>query len=167
MSLAGRVAALSQFTSRATDCCTPLFDVLKGSKRFKWIDKCEQTFQTLKEHLGLPSLLSKPIEGKEPCLYLVVSKEAFSTALVKEEEKIQWPIYYVSKRLLDAETSYPKLEELALALVVVSKKLRPYFHAHLIKVLTNYPLCQVLQKQASGGDRVGAIRRELLPPNGN
>ena len=30
--------------------------------------------------------------------------------------------------------------------MVTSRKLRPYFHAHSIKVLTNYLLCQVLQK---------------------
>ena len=52
----------------------------------------------------------------------------------------------MSKRLLDAETKYPKLEKLALALMVASRKLRPYFHAHPIEVLTNYPLRQVLQK---------------------
>ena len=50
------------------------------------------------------------------------------------------------KRLLDAETRYPELEKLALALVVMSRKVRSYFYAHSIKVLTNYPLRQVLQK---------------------
>ena len=64
--------------------------------------------------------------------------------MVREERKVQWPIYYVSKRLLDAETRYPELEKLALALVVVFRKLRSYFRAHLIEVLTNYPLLQVL-----------------------
>ena len=48
------------------------------------------------------------------------------------------------KRLLDAKTRYPELEKLALALIVASRKLRPYFHAHIIEVLTNYPLRQVL-----------------------
>ena len=38
------------------------------------------------------------------------------------------------------------MEKLALALMVASKKLRPYFHAYSIEVLTNYPLRQVLQK---------------------
>ena len=52
----------------------------------------------------------------------------------------------MSKRLLDAETRYHKLKKLALAHVVASSKLRPYFHTHSIKVLTNYPLRQVLQK---------------------
>ena len=38
-----------------------------------------------------------------------------------------------------------------MALVVASRKLRPYFHTHSIKVLTNYPLCQVLQKSKASG----------------
>ena len=57
----------------------------------------------------------------------------------------------MSKRLLYVETRYLELEKLALALMVVSRKLRPYFHAHLIEVLTNYPLCQVLQKPEALG----------------
>ena len=46
----------------------------------------------------------------------------------------------MSKRLLDVETRDLELEKLALAFVVESRKLRPYFHAHSIEVLTNYPL---------------------------
>ena len=57
-----------------------------------------------------------------------------------------WPVYYVSKRLLDVETRYLELEKLALALMVASRKLSSYIHAHSIEVLTNYPLRQVLQK---------------------
>ena len=52
----------------------------------------------------------------------------------------------MSKRLQYAETRYPELEKLALALVTASRKLRPYFHVHMIQVLTNFPLHQVLQK---------------------
>ena len=66
--------------------------------------------------------------------------------MVREEGKVQWPIYYISKRLLEAKTRYLDLEKLALTLVVESRKLRPYFHTHSIKVLTNFPLYQVLQK---------------------
>ena len=38
------------------------------------------------------------------------------------------------------------MEKLALALVTASRKLRPYFQSHTIRVLTNYPLRQILQK---------------------
>ena len=43
------------------------------------------------------------------------------------------------------------MEKLALALVIASWKLRPYFHAYSIKVLIDYPLRQVLQKPESLG----------------
>ena len=118
--------------------------MLKGSKKFEWTAKCEQAFQAIKEHLGRTLLLSKPIDGEKLYMYLAVSREAISAILVREEEKVQWPVYYVSKRLLDAGTRYPKLEKLALALVIVSRKLRSYFHSHSIEVLTNYSLRQVL-----------------------
>ena len=101
--------------------------MLKGSKKFEQMEKCEQAFLAFKEYLGCPPLLSKPIEGEKLYIYLVVSKETVSATLVGEKEKIQWPVYYMSKRLLDAETRYLELEKLALALMVASRKLRPYF----------------------------------------
>ena len=96
-------------------------------------------FRALKEYLGKPPLLSKLVDGESLFLYLVVSG-----ALIREEEKVQWPVYYISKRLIDAETRYPEMEKLALALVIPSRKLRLYFHSYTIRVLTNYPLKQVL-----------------------
>ena len=43
------------------------------------------------------------------------------------------------------------IEKLAYCLVLASRKLRPYFQAHPIKVLTDQPLRQVLQKPESSG----------------
>ena len=125
--------------------------MLKGSKKFKYTNKYEQAFLALKEHLGCSPLLSKPIEGEKLYLYLAIFEEAVNAALVREQKKVQWLVYDVSKRLLDVETRYPELEKLALALMVASRKLRPYFHAHPIEVLTNYPLRQVLQKSKALG----------------
>ena len=89
MSLAGKMEALSRFVSQAMDCCVPFFNMLKGSKKFEWTDKCEKTFLALKHHLGKQPLLSKLVEGEKLFLYLVVSKVAVSTTLIKEEERIQ------------------------------------------------------------------------------
>ena len=108
-------------------------------------------FKALKEYLGKPPLLAKPMEGEPLFLYLAVSEYTISRALIREEEKVQWPVYYISKRLVDAENRYPEMEKLALALVIASRKLRPYFHSHTIQVLTNYPLRKVLQKPDASG----------------
>ena len=99
----------------------------------------------MKSYLGSPQILSKPILGEDLYLYLVVSDSAVSLVLIREENKVQKPIYYVSHALLDAETRYPAIEKMALALVVSARKLRPYIQAHTIVVLTNQPLRQIMQ----------------------
>ncbi|EXC25014.1 Retrovirus-related Pol polyprotein from transposon 412 [Morus notabilis] len=115
--LTGCVAALNRFISKATDKCVPFFDTLKGSHHFEWTPRCEEAFQKLKEHLGMPPILSKPIPGDRLSLYLSVSEHAVSFVLIRNEEKVQLPVYYVSKRLLDAESRYFEMEQLAHALM--------------------------------------------------
>ena len=82
-------------------------------------------FRTLKEYLSKLPLLSKLVDGKTLFLHLAVSEYAISGALIREEEKIQWLVYYINKWLIDAETRYPEIEKLPIALVIASRKLRP------------------------------------------
>ncbi|XP_024029260.1 uncharacterized protein LOC112093922 [Morus notabilis] len=149
--LTGCVAAFNRFISKSTDKCVPFFDTLRGSKPFLWTEECKQAFQQLKEHLGKPPMLSKPVNMEVLSLYLAVSEHAVSSVLIREEKKVQLPVYYTSKRLLDVETRYPQMEKLALVLVVTARKLRHYFQAHSIQVLTNHPLRQVLQMPDASG----------------
>ena len=100
--------------------------------------------QTAEEHLGCKPLLSKPIEGEKLYLYLIFSKEVVSTTLVREEEKVQWASLLLKQKALGCRDQVSQSRETSSTLMVTSKKLRPYFHAHPIEVLTNYPLCQVL-----------------------
>ncbi|XP_074364003.1 uncharacterized protein LOC141704715 [Apium graveolens] len=75
----------------------------------------------------------------------------WTAVLVREEDGQQSPVYYVSKRLHDAETRYTNMEKLVYALILASRKLRPYFQAHRVEVRTAYPLRQVLHKPESSG----------------
>ncbi|KAL0445167.1 UNVERIFIED_CONTAM: hypothetical protein Slati_2239400 [Sesamum latifolium] len=61
------------------------------------------------------------------------------------------PIYYVSKVLNGAEGRYAPIEKMALALVVTTRKLRPYFLTHPVGVKTNMPLKQTLGKPDTSG----------------
>lgn len=58
----------------------------------------------------------------------------------------QYPVYYISKAMVLTKTRYPDIEKLALALVISSRKLKPYFQAYSMAVPTSYQLRQVLQK---------------------
>ena len=142
--LTGRVAALNRFMSRSTDKCLPFFKTLK--KAFEWTDECQQAFKELKRYLTEPPLLSPSKQGEEFYLYLVVSPTAISSTLIREEERRQLPVYYTSQALRGAEERYPPMEKPAFALVTAARKLRPYFHAHTIVVLTNHPLRKAMNK---------------------
>ncbi|XP_022888952.1 uncharacterized protein LOC111404368 [Olea europaea var. sylvestris] len=149
--LTGRIAALNRFVSRAADRCSPFFKLLRGNKGFDWSEECNLAFQEPKQTLSTPLVLTKPEPDDTLLLYLAVSQNAVSGVLVKERGRVQQPIYYVSKVLLDAETRYTLAEQLALALVVAIRKLRPYFQSHPIVVLTNQPLRHILQKPDVSG----------------
>ncbi|XP_074326570.1 uncharacterized protein LOC141664514 [Apium graveolens] len=151
-SLTGRVAALNRFISKSSDKCQKFFKAIKRAGRnFKWTEECEEAFQNIKKHLSSPPMLSNPKAGETLTLYLAVSDFTISAVLVREEDDVQLPVYYVSKRLADAETRYTSLEKLAYALILASRKLRPYFQAHKIEVRTSYPLRQVMHKPESSG----------------
>ncbi|GAV74532.1 hypothetical protein CFOL_v3_18012 [Cephalotus follicularis] len=60
-------------------------------------------------------------------------------------------VYYVSKALNDAEGRYLEVEKYTYEIIIVARKLRKYFQAHTIKVLTDKPLRQVLTKPNTSG----------------
>ncbi|XP_057780030.1 uncharacterized protein LOC130998612 [Salvia miltiorrhiza] len=149
--LTGRIAALSRFIPKSSERCNPFFNTLRKAKLFEWTEECESTLQELKQYLTSPPLLAKPKDHETLLVYLAVSDTAVSAVLVREDDKKQSPIYYVSKSLLDAETRYSQLEKLALALVHAARKLRPYFQCHPIQVITTYPLKAILHKPELSG----------------
>ena len=94
-----------------------------------------------------PPILSSPLPGEKLCMYLAVSEWAIGAILFRcPSRKEQKPIYYVSRALADVETRYSKMELTALALRSAARKLRPYFQAHPVGVLTDQPLRNILHK---------------------
>ena len=75
--------------------------------------------------------------GENLYLYLAVSTTAVSAALIREEVKKQRPVYYVNQAFQGAESSYPRIEKISFALIVASHKLKQYFQANPILVMTD------------------------------
>ncbi|KAL0319764.1 UNVERIFIED_CONTAM: hypothetical protein Sradi_5237900 [Sesamum radiatum] len=149
--LTGKVASLASFISRSADRNLPFFKTLRKVKDFQWTQECEQALNDLKQYLTTPQLLTNPKVGKTLYLYLAVSDDVMSSALVREEARLQSPVYYVSKMLQGAKKKYIQIEKLALALVTTARKLRLYFHSHKIIVLTNHPLRQIMLRLDASG----------------
>ena len=93
-----------------------------------------------------------PGHGDTLYLYLAASEIAISATLFKEcEDAKLWLVFFISKSLTDAETRYTHLEQAALALRTTARKLRPYFQAHSIVVLTDLPLRGTIHKPDLSG----------------
>ena len=131
------------------DKCLPFFRTLKRS--FKWTVECQQAFEEVKAYLSSLPLLSRSQPGEELFLYLAVSLAAISAALVKEEERVQKPVYYVSQALHSTEERYLPMEKLAFALVTAARKLKLYFQAHTVIVLTDKPLWRAMGNLEAAG----------------
>ncbi|GKV11870.1 hypothetical protein SLEP1_g23088 [Rubroshorea leprosula] len=86
---------------------------------------------------------------------LRLTEEAISSVLLREENKHQKPICYVSKVLQGAEQNYPLAEKAAFALVYTAWKLRAYLQSHQIVVYTDLPLRKILQKPKLSGRLIG------------
>ncbi|XP_016185917.1 uncharacterized protein LOC107627603 [Arachis ipaensis] len=149
--LTGRLAALSRFVPCLASTSIPFFQTIKKKNKFHWSDDCEKAFSKLKTTLSQPPILQKPLQGEDLFLYLSVSDWAISSVIVTERNKVQHPIYFVSKTLQHAELNYPRIEKLALALIFSARRLRPYFQSHVIHVRTDHPLRQVLHKPEIAG----------------
>jgi hypothetical protein len=95
----------------------------------------------------LPTL-SSPEQGQPLILYVSATHTVVSGALVVEKEiarndkavKQQFPVYFRSEVLTRSKRFYSEMENICYAVVMSACKLRHYFKAHTIKVLTNQPL---------------------------
>ena len=105
----------------------------------------------MKKYLLSPPLLSPSTPGEELYLYIAVSQAAVSAALVRDEGGSQRPIYFISRAFQGAEERYPRMEKLAFTLITAARKLKPYFQAHTIVVLTDQPLKRVMSSLEAAG----------------
>ncbi|XP_027166027.1 uncharacterized protein LOC113765993 [Coffea eugenioides] len=119
--LTGRLAALNRFLSQSACKALPFFKVLKKADSFFWIEKCQQTFDQLKEYLHHLPKLTSPRPGDKLFLYLSAAVETVSAALIREEG-VQMPVYYVNRLLRDPETRYSQAKKLVLALIHAARR---------------------------------------------
>ena len=89
--------------------------------------------------------MSSPEANEVLFAYIAVAPHAVSFVLIRMDNGIQRPVYYVSKSLQEVELRYLPLEKAILAVVQAIRKLSYYFQAHTIIVLMQLPLRSILR----------------------
>ena len=167
--LIGMAATLNRFISRSADRCRPFFLLINKWKIFEWTEECATAFQQLKDYLAWPPIMSSLEPDEVLFAYIVVAPNAVSLVLIRVDNGVQWPVYYVSKSLHEAKVRYLPLEKDILAIVLGTRKLPHYFQAHTVVILTQLPLKIVLRsidytgRIAKWGTILGAFDIKYMP----
>ena len=86
--------------------------------------------------MNLPTVQAL-IHKRPLLLYLATNSYAIGVLIVQENEGgIEQPVYYISHALKDAETHYPRAERACLAIIYASQRLRHYFLAYEVWLMT-------------------------------
>ena len=148
-----------RFVKNFSKLCRPLTQLLcdhppgKKKKNFKppewkWDKDQQGAFDSLKQYLSSPPILSYPQYDQPFILHTDASLSGLGAVLYQEIDGQEHVISYASRQLNSAESRYPahKLEFLALKWAV-TQKYHDYLYGHKFVVYTdNNPLTYVLGK---------------------
>ncbi|GJW90393.1 reverse transcriptase domain-containing protein [Tanacetum coccineum] len=122
--LNGKLASLNGFLAKSAEKSLPFFKTLKKytkKSNFHWTEEAESAFKQMNQLIAKLPMLTAPEEKEELIVYLTAAKEAPRLERSRSELHIN-------------------------GLVHASKRLKRYFQAHPIIVVTNQPIKQVLSR---------------------
>lgn len=108
--LAGQMASLRRFLSRAGETGLPFYQILRRPSMFEWTAEVSEAFQKLKACLSSPSLLVTLVSNEVLYLYLAITPKVVSSVLCSKCDNNVKQIYYLSHVLHGPEERYSSLE---------------------------------------------------------
>jgi hypothetical protein len=153
----GCLAALSHFISRLGEKGLPLYRLLKKNERFSSTVETQEALYKLKATLAHAPILTPPLDGEHLYLYVATTTQVVSAVIVVERTEeghalpVQRPVYYINEVLSETKTHYLQIQKLLYAVVLARCKLRHYFEAHLVTVVSSFPLGETIRNPDVAG----------------
>jgi ribonuclease HI len=163
----GCLAALSRFILRLGEKGLPLYRLLKKHERFSWTAEAQEALDKLKASLTHAPILTPPQDSEPLYLYVAATTQVVSAVIVVERAEeghalpVQRPVYYISEVLSETKARYPQVQKLLYAVVLARRKLRHYFEAHPVTVVSSFPLGEII-RNPDAASRIAKWLLELM-----
>uniref|UniRef100_A0A2N9GY06 Uncharacterized protein n=1 Tax=Fagus sylvatica TaxID=28930 RepID=A0A2N9GY06_FAGSY len=152
-SFLGKLSYIRRFIPGLAAVTSAFAPLLKKGAPFHWSTECQEAFEKVQDIMTKLPTVCAPILGKPLQLYLASNSQAIGALIAQENDNgVEQPIYYVSRTLKDAESRYSGAERSCLALIYASQRLRHYFLAHKVQLMTkSHPIRSLLQRPVLSG----------------
>lgn len=133
-SFMGLAGYYRRFVKDFSKIATPLTKLTRKNQKFEWDDKCEESFQELKQRLVTAPVLALPDDQGNFVIYSDASHKGLGCVLMQHGKVIA----YASRQLKPHEQNYPT-HDLELAAVVFALKIwRHYLYGEKCEIFTDH-----------------------------
>ena len=142
-SFLGLAGYYRRFVQRFSVIASSLTRLLRKGVKFEWGDKCQSSFERLKEILVEAPVLIQPNSGRDYTVYSDASRIGLGCVLMQDGKVVA----YASRQLKPHEQNYPT-HDLELAVVVFSLKIwRHYLYGEKCRISTDHKSLKYLLTQ--------------------
>nr|ABA98732.1 retrotransposon protein, putative, unclassified [Oryza sativa Japonica Group] len=153
----GKINFVRRFISNLSGRLEPFTPLLrlKADQQFTWGVERQKALDNIKEYLSSPPVLISPQKGVPFRLYLSAGEKSIGSVLIQELEGKERVVFYLSRRLLDAETRYSSVEKLCLCLYFSCTRLRHYLLSNECTVICKADMVKYMLSAPILKGRVG------------
>jgi hypothetical protein len=159
--LIGKINFVRRFISNLSRHIEPFMELvkIKANDEFRWGAEQQWAFEEIKEYLSKPPMLVPPQQDRPFYVYLSVGDTSIASVVIQVHDGKQRVVFYLSRRMLDAETRYPDIEKLCLCLFFICTKLH-----HILLSAEKIVICKsdVIRHMLSGPVLKGRLRKWMF-----
>ena len=138
-SFLGMCGYYRQLVPHFAQIAEPLHQLTRKGVVWRWADKQEESFQSLKRALVTSPIMAYPDTSKSYILYTDACDYAVGAILCQEDDEgIERPIQYVSHQLTSTQRKWATIEKEAFGVVYAIKKLRAYLLGSDFVIFTDH-----------------------------